>query len=357
MRTGFSLLLSLAVGFVAAPEQWRAEAAFMLNNSSWTLPVTVSQGRNSVSGHVFGDSRRPLADVHVELLNELGVTVSRIRTNGSGRYVFFGLPDGRYKVRVLPYEVNYHEQTQDVTLIPVSAIPGSGAEVAQLDFYLQPRESPNTGPLAAPGTIFAQEVPDSAKKLYEIGIAALKAKKEQEGFESLRMALEIFPSYFAALDRLGTEYAVRGSQDKRYFEAARVLLTKAVEVNRKSFSSTFGLGFSQYHLGLIDPAIENLQRATNIQNKMINGHMWLGIALKRVGKLADAEAALKRADEMSNGKESEVHWYLAGIYSDQKRYSDAADELEKFLKTKPDARDAEKIRQVIAQLRKKTASP
>lgn len=357
MRIGFSLLLAFAIAGAVWPEQRPTSAAISLNSFYSASPLGILQGRNSVSGHVFGDSRRPLADVHVELLNELGVTISRMRTNGSGRYVFFGLPDGRYKVRVLPYGADYQEQTEDVTLLPVSAIPGSGAEIAQLDFYLRPRENANVGPLAAPGTIFVQEVPDPAKKLYEMGIADLKAKKEQEGFKSLKMALEIFPNYFAALDRLGTEYAVRGNQDGRYFEAARVLLTKAVEVNRKSFSSTFGLGFSQYHLGLIDQAIENLQRATNIQGKMINGHMWLGIALKRAGKLAEAEAALKRADEMSKGKESEVHWHLAGVYSDQKRYREAADELEKFLNTKPDARDAEKIRQVIAQLRKKAPSP
>lgn len=357
MRSGFSLLLSFAVGVAVPSAPWPTEAALTLNDSSGSLPFPVSQGRNSVSGHVFGDSRQPLSDVHVELLSDLGQTVSRTRTNGSGRYAFFGIPDGRYKVRVLPYAADYMEQTQDVSLLPLSAIPGSGAETQQLDFYLRPRADGNAGPLAAPGTVFVQEVPAEAKKLYEKGIADLRAKREKEGFEGLRKSLEIFPTYFAALDRLGTEYAVRGNLDKNYFEAARILLTKAVEVNRKSFSSMFGLGFSLYHLGLIDQSIEYLKNATNLHNKMINGHLWLGLAFKRAGKLAEAEVELKRADELSSGKEAEVHWHLAGLYSDQKRHKEAADALEKFLKNKPDARDAEKIRQVIGQLRQKAPTP
>lgn len=354
---GFRFLFVIAMAAVVVPDQWLVHAAVSFEGSGSAIFEAMSQGRNSVSGHVFDEWRQPLGDVHVELLDDLGMTASRTRTNGSGRYAFFGIPDGRYKVRVLPYGANYLEQTQDVSLLPVSAVPGSGAENQQLDFYLRQRRDGNAGPLTAPGTIFVQEVPEAARQLYEKGIAELRAKKEKEAFESLRKSLEIFPNYFLALDRLGTEYAVRGNQDRRYFEAARVLLTKALEVNRKSFSSMFGLGFSLYHLGLVDQSIEYLKSATNLHNKMINGHLWLGIALKRAGRLAEAEVALKRADELSNGKEADVHWHLAGLYSDQKRYKEAADELEKFLNNKPDARDAEKIRQLIAKLRQNAPTP
>lgn len=351
MKRGFCLLLGLAV--VAAQEQ--ATAAPALTPATSVLRSLIApQGRNSISGNVFGETRRPLVDVHVELLDGYGGTYSRTKTNGAGRYTFFGLPDGRYQVKVLPFGTDYIEQVQDVSLLPVSAIPGSGAESQQVDFYLRVKKGANAGPFAAPpGTVFAQEVPEAARKLYDKGVGELREKKEQEGFASLRQALEVFPNYYLALDRLGTEYAVRGNQDKRYFEAAHILLSKALEVNSNSFSSAFGLGFSQYHLGLVNQAIENLQRAVNNYNKSINGHLWLGIALKRASKLEQAEVSLKRADELSKGKEANVHWHLAGLYSDQKRYAEAAAKLEQFLKNKPDARDAEKIKQLIAQLKVK----
>jgi len=349
MQRGKRLLLCLVAAAAYAVSPALASGAF--SPSSLAAP----QGRNSISGNVFGESRHPLSDIYVELLDDVGMSITRTRTNGVGRYVFHGLPTGQFKVRVLPYGTDYVEQTQDVSLIPVSATPGAGAANEQVDFYLRIKKRANAGPFYAPGTVFVQETPEAAKKLYERGVAELDEKKEKEGFESLRRALEIFPTYYDALNRLGTEYAVRGNQDKSYFEAAHVLLSKAVEINPNGFSSSFGLGFTQYHLGLFDQSISNLQRAVSAYNKEPRGYFWLGVACKRAGKLDQAETALKRANELSKGKEADVHWYLAQLYSDQKRYAEAADALENFLKNKPDARDAEKIKQLIATLKEKAS--
>jgi len=354
MKRGKRLLLGLAVAAAAAHAQSEVSPT-LASSASIPLSLTVPQGRNNVSGNVFGESGRPLTDIYVELLNDVGSTISRTKTSGGGRYSFYSIPNGRFQIRVLPYGTNYLEQTKAVSLIPVSAVPGSGSDSQQVDFYLRINERANAGPLYAPGTVFVQEVPEAAKKLYDKGVGELSDKKDKEGFESLRRSLEIFPTYYDALDRLGTEYAVRGSQDKRYFEAAHVLLSKAVEINRSSFSSSFGLGFSQYHLGLIDQSIENLQRAVNNYNKRSDSYLWLGIALKRAGKLEQAETALKRANELSKGKEADAHWHLAQLYSDQKRYAEAVSELELLLKNKPNTSDAEKIKQLIARLKDKAA--
>lgn len=322
-----------------------------------SVVVSFSQGRNSISGIVFGESRTPLENAYVELLDELGTTIIQSRTNGSGRYSFYGLSSGRFKIRVFPVGTDYMEQTQEVLLSPVSAIPGSGGDNQQIDFYLRLREGVNAGPFSVPSAVFAQEVPDEARKFFEQGVSELRQKKEKEGFESLKKALDIFPNYFLALDRLGTEYAARGNMNPSYFEAARILLTKALEINPKSYSSMFGLGFAQYHQGAIHEAVANLERAIGVYNKSTNGYLWLGIAQKRAGKVLQAEESLKRANDLSKGKQPDVHWHLAGLYSDQKRYNEAAAELELFLKNKPDARDADKIKQLIVQLRQKAATP
>ena len=318
-------------------------------------PEAAAQGRNSISGSVFGESNRPVTDVYVEILNDVGSTINRTKTSGGGRYSFYNLPNGQFQIRVLPYGTNYLEQTKKVSLLPLSQQPGAGTVSQQVDFYLQINLRATAGPLYAPGTIFVQEVPPAAKKLYEKGVGELSDKKEHEGFTSLRLALEVFPTYFDALDRLGQEYAVLGNKDKSYFEAAVVLLSKAVEINPKSFSSSFGLGFSQYHLGLVDQSIPHLERAVANYGKSHDGHLWLGIALKRAGKLKEAEDALKHARELSKGKDRDVHWHLAQLYSTQKRYTEAVTELEQLLKKKPDAEQEEKIKRLIAQLRDKAS--
>jgi tetratricopeptide (TPR) repeat protein len=316
-----------------------------------TLPkIILSQDRNSINGFVFNESRQPLADAYVELLSDYYSTISRTKTNGSGLYSFKGLPDGLYNVKISHYGADYEGQTRSVSLVSISVIPGRGAVNEQVDFYLKVKRNTNAGPLAAPGVIFAQEIPDSAKKLYEAGIEDLRNKKENEGFDKLKKALELFPDYFLALDRLGTEYVVRG-----HYTPAFVLLTKAVEINPRSFSSSFGLGLASYRLQQVDKAIENLRRAAEIYNKSANAHLWLGIALHENKNLPQAETALIQANKLSKGESAEVHWQLARLYKDQKRFRESADELELFLKYKSEAKDAEKIKQMIVTLRQKAA--
>ena len=308
----------------------------------------IIQGRNSITGFVFTGSRQPVADVYVELLTEMYSTVSRVKTSGAGFYSFRGLQQGNYKIKILTSGTDYEEQTQSVSLISISAVPNSGSASEQVDFYLRVKKIASAGPLAAPGVIFAQEVPDSAKKLYEAGINDLRDKKEKEGFENLKKSIEVFPNYFLALDRLGTEYVVRG-----YNRPAYILLTKALEINPRSFSSMFGLGIAQYQLQQYKEAADILQRATKAYNESVNAHLWLGIALHRSGKLSEAETALLQANKLSKNESAEVHWQLARVYGDQKRYAKAADELELFLKNSTAQADTEKIKQTIKQLRQK----
>jgi tetratricopeptide (TPR) repeat protein len=336
MRKCAQLLLALALGFVLTSSQ-----------------ETFAQGRNEISGTVFSELGRPLADISIELVSDLGTSLTRIRTNASGRFTFVGLTNGTYRVRILPYGTEYKEQTQEVTLSNIST---TSSDRQQIEIYLRLNERAKSGPFAiVTGVFFAQDVPREAQKLYEDGVRYLAEKKETEGLGNLKKAIEAFPTYYAALDRLGGEYAIRGNTDRSYLEAAFVLLTKASEINPKGFSSVFGLGLVQYQLGLNDGAIESLRRATTLYGKAADAYLWLGKALKRAATLDQAEAAFKRANELTNGKSAEVHWQTAGLYHDMKRYKEAADELELFLKAQPNSNDANKIRELIRQLREKAA--
>src|ERR1051326_55146 len=82
MRIGFSLLLGIAISVVVS----ESATASVSTNLRPALLASMSQGRNSISGVVFGESRTPVSDTYVELLDELGSTITQTRTNGSGRY-------------------------------------------------------------------------------------------------------------------------------------------------------------------------------------------------------------------------------------------------------------------------------
>lgn len=315
-----------------------------------TPATETPQARNSITGFVFGSSGMPVADVYVELLNDTGSTLTRAKTSGSGMYAFRGLSDGTFTVRVLTYGNGYQGAEQRVSLVGISAFPGRGSVNEQVDFYLRPSVA-DRGPLAAPEVVFAQEVPDKAKKLYQEGVGLLADKKETEGFEKLKSALEIFPTYYLALDRLGTEYVVRG-----YYRPAYVLLDQSLSVNPRSFSSRLGMGITQFHLNVVNDAVKSLTLAAEAYGDSIKAYFWLGVALHKKSRLAEAETALLKANRLSKGKSADVHWHLGKLYKDQERYADAANELELVLKLEPNHANAADIKKTIQLLRDKAPS-
>lgn len=205
--------------------------------------------------------------------------------------------------------------------------------------------------------VFVQDIPPTAKRNYDEGIAFIRQKKEEEAFAKFKAALEVFPDYYAALDRLGSEYSVRGVSDKgvnkEYLQAGLVLLTKASQVNPRGYSSMYGLGWTEYHLGLTTEAIDHLGKAAAIYGKAPEPYLMLGKAYRR-GKMPDkAEEALKRADQLAHGKDPDIHWTLANVYNEQKRYGEAAAQLELYLKNAPKGEDPQKIKDLITRLREK----
>ena len=316
----------------------------------WTLgllPQTAQTSSNSISGHVSNDQRAPLADIRVELLNEVDSVIRTVKTDGSGLFVFRKLSDGTFQVRIQTSGTNYVSQTKRVDL----ARPhGFGAAFEELDFVLMTTN--NAGSTGKAGVVFVQEVPEPARKQFQKASELLnKSNKRQEAFVALKSAIELFPQYFDALELLGTEQV----KDREY-EAAIPSLTKALEVNSRSFASSFALGVAQYNLKQTQAAIESLRRAVSLNERSVNANLWLGIALRQTSRPDEAEAYLKRADVLADSKLPDAHWQLALLFNQMKRYKEAADELEIFLKLQPDARDVELIKKLIQRLRQQSVA-
>lgn len=304
-----------------------------------------ANAQNRISGFVFDEARRPVAQMYVELLDEGYSSIARTRTGGTGLFNFPNLTSGQYTVRVLTGGTNFQQQSIVVTF---SNIPGARIGSEQVDFYLRTDPKIKQSPAGAPGVVFAQEVPANAKRLYEGGVADLENKKE-DGLVRIKESIEAFPTYFDALDRLGNEYLNRG-----YFQAAFVLFTKAVDVNPKSFSSNFGLGLATFRLKQPEMAVKSLTKAAEIDSSSINAQLYLGIALHAVKKYDQALTALQKANDLSGGRAGEVQFQLARVYKDQGKFAKAADALELYLKYKPDAPNVAEIKEAVSSLRKKS---
>src|SRR6185369_895565 len=124
---------------------------------------------------------------------------------------------------------------------------------------------------------------------------------------------------------LGTEQV-----KDRVYEAAIPWRTKALGVNSKAHASCCALGVAQYNLKQLQPAIESFRRAVLLNEKSINANLWLGIVLRQTSRPDEAEASLRKADQLADSKLPDAHWQLALLFNQLKRYKEAADELEIF---------------------------
>ena len=305
---------------------------------------------NSISGFVFDSTTRsPVADVYVELKNDSYNTLRRVRTDGTGRFSFNGIPSGQFVVKVSPYGTNYLEQSQNVSIVSNNIGGRISSDSVYLDIYLKQDNRQNKQEFYPAGAVFVQDIPASAKDFYKKAIDELNDKRLDSGLENLKKALEVFPDYYDALNRLGIEYV----RQNKYYESLPFLI-KAVEINQRGFSSFYGLGIAAYNLKQMKEATEAFRATTVLNPQSVYAQLQYGRSLRITGNFKEAEKALLKAKSLDKDSElSEIYWQLGLLYDKTGRYGDAANELEKYIKVQPDIPNLQQIKSLIAKLRLK----
>jgi tetratricopeptide (TPR) repeat protein len=312
--------------------------------------VSKAQSNNTISGHVFNAERLPVAEVYVELLNEVNSVLVRKKTNSGGRYMFTGVSGGNFTVRVLTFGTELEEQTAEINISSDGVAGRAPSENVQHDFYLRRRQ--NSGALNTTAVVFVQDIPEDSKKLYAKAIDSFIDNKSAEGVQFLEQALKIFPDYYLALERLGQEF---GAQER--WESSYNFFKKAVAINDRSFTSWYGLSIASAKFQKPDDALQAAQKAVSINSSSAEAMFLLGVSQRRMQQFENAEKSLKEADKLAKGKSADVHWNLALLYAHNlKKFAEAANRLEQYLKIKTDEPQKENINKLIKQFRDKAAN-
>jgi tetratricopeptide (TPR) repeat protein len=90
----------------------------------------------------------------------------------------------------------------------------------------------------------------------------------------------------------------------RYGRCALDSIKKALEIDPKSSNVWLSRGVGNYYLpesfgGGVKLAIDDFQKAIRLNAKSADAHLWLGIALRKAGRNAEARKALARSIELN----------------------------------------------------------
>lgn len=308
---------------------------------------------NTIAGYVYDRARNPIPDLDVELQDEYyrQLPQGRKKTDGAGRYQFDGLNDGNYTVKVYAFRYDFEDQSQYVEIKSISARPGeTGSSYNPVDFYLQPRKG-GLRDLEL-SVIFAQGVPKEAEKVYKNAVDDLSKKRADEGFAGLQESIRLFPDYYDAIYRLGTELLSR----KQYLDATLAFM-KAADINPKNPLLFYYAGYALHSGGekYDKSAFTALNHALFLAPISAPVLLQLGTVERALGKFTEAEKHLLQAKRLSPTKVPEIQKELAQLYAnDLKKYKEAADELEQYVKaSKLSDADEAKTKQLISNLRVK----
>lgn len=90
----------------------------------------------------------------------------------------------------------------------------------------------------------------------------------------------------------------------KYGHCAQDEINKAIELDPRSALNYVGRGVGNYYLpaamgGGVDIAIKDFQKAVGLDAKLAEAHLWLGIALRKAGRNAEAHAELQKAADLA----------------------------------------------------------
>lgn len=300
-------------------------------------------GLNRIEGRVMDSSNLGVNNVYVELYDNVGSLISRQRSSGQGRFSFRGMGPGRYTITVKPYGTNFLEDSREIEINNQF----SRSDTVMVDFRLRPDNRFRPEDLGIVGTVFAQEVPEDARRRFKAGVENFRSDPVSS-VADLEMAIKIFPTYFDALAALGKIHVIKGKYSDGY-----PYLLRAIDINTKCSDCYYSLSLAFYKLGEMQAALKAVDAAVVLQPQNNIVRLLQGIIYRSNKDYTSAEKALLAAKALSKDPVPEIHWQLSLLYNRTGRNSEAASELESYLKSKNDLSKDEKqqINQLIAKLR------
>jgi Flp pilus assembly protein TadD len=316
------------------------------------IDTTGSGGRHAITGRlVFPSGKR--ADLQLKVkLESPGLGDLSVMSDMNGNFSFRSLLAGNYTVTVDGGEF-FETVRESVFIEPYSVAPrnSSGAvpvsRPVTLQIYLRAKQqaSQKAGVLNAA----LASVPKAAVELYEKALESVSRNERDKAVDQLKQAVELYPNFGLALNELGVQYLKKGDLDK-----AEEVLGRVMRLSPEAPEPGLNYGIVLLQKKKFAEAEAQLREAVKKNENAFTAHLYFGITLIYVKNYSEAESELQKAVALGGAKASQAHYYLGGLYWQTGKRTQAADELEMYLKLDPKAANAEKVKTTIKELRNKS---
>lgn len=289
-----------------------------------------------VHGQVrYSENRAPAPNIIVRLETFSGGMAGQMLTDRQGKFAFSGLAAMQYVLTI--HAPGYHDVTQSIDLLTTTS-----------DFvyaYLVP--TPEGRKITSAIGYVDANVPESARKEFEKGLAAVTDKKPFEAAAvHFQNAINLYPVFFEAELSLGTLYMDAGE-----WEQAQGALRRALEINPKAQNVLFALGELNLQQKRYREAEASLLEGLKLQDRSWQGHFALGRLYWQTGELAKAGRHVALTIQL-NPTLASAHLLGANILLRARKREDAISELEEFIRLDPKGAHSAEARTLLANLKK-----
>jgi tetratricopeptide (TPR) repeat protein len=333
-------------------------AASLAQTFAQGIDYTGTGGRHTIQGRIFFPSGRRSditgIKVRLESTSSSGITVF---ADVNGTFTFKNLVPGSYSVTIeagpeyeTVREAVYIDDPGSSSIRGSRVVTSSPARIINVPIYLTMKRATTPTGRSKPGVLNAAlaDVPKAAVEFYDKALESAQSGDSRKAVEQLRAAISYYPNFALALNELGVQYLKLNDPSK-----AVEALQAAVKITPDAFTPRLNYGIALLEKKEVAEAESQLRQAVKKNDASWPAHMYLGLSLIKLRRLEEAEKELQRTLEIGGDKLGLPHYYLGGIYWNNRQYKRAADELEKYLQLTPKAPDTERIRGTIKELRDK----
>jgi len=326
MKTGFSLTGLVLLGVMPVAAQFPESATTDLRRDRGQRAVMV-RGQVSCEGTP--------GSLTVELLASGHGPSASTEVQADGSFVFPSVVPGGYELRMTG---------SGGTIIHQQSVLISGPD-QNLSINLPERENADrNGRTSISIRQLQHKIPPEARKEFSKGVAASKKGEHSIAIDHFQKAVSIDPELADAYNNLGSAHAALGQ-----FEQAAEQFQKAIDLVPDHSLAVANLSVALCKLNRYHEAEQAARRALQLDSSLLKVRYILAVSL--IAQHADSIEALENLQRAA-ADVPEAHLVAANILAQTGRSSDAAKQLEDYLRATPEQdKERQKVEAWLAQLR------